>query len=163
MKSDADWMQHAYGLAKKAEAMGEVPVGAVVVADNQLIAEGWNQCILSHDPTAHAEIIALRKAGKKLQNYRLTDTTIYVTLEPCPMCTGAMVHARVGRLVFGASDPRTGAAGTVFQLAQNEQLNHSLQVEGGVLGHECAEQLKAFFRNKREMAKAKRQALRPAE
>ncbi|MCM2680111.1 tRNA adenosine(34) deaminase TadA [Echinimonas agarilytica] len=155
MKSDVEWMQYARALAEKAEALGEVPVGAVLVsAEGDLIAEGFNQSICNHDPTAHAEIMAIRNAGQALENYRLVDTTMYVTLEPCPMCAGAMVHARVGRLVFGAPDPRTGAAGTVFQLVQAEQLNHQMEVLSGVSEQECAEQLRLFFRKKRQASKA---------
>lgn len=159
MNSDQHWMQRALELAERAEEKGEVPVGAVLVdADGLLLAEGFNQSISLHDPTAHAEIMALRLAGQHAENYRLTGATLYVTLEPCPMCAGAMVHARVGRLVFGASDPRTGAAGSVFQLADNEQLNHRMEITSGILKEECAAQLKAFFKMKREKAKAKKLA-----
>ncbi|MBW8190854.1 tRNA adenosine(34) deaminase TadA [Neiella marina] len=154
MTSDEQWMERALALAEQAEQRGEVPVGAVLVVDGQEIASGFNQSICQHDPTAHAEIIALRQAGQQVENYRLTNTTLYVTLEPCPMCAGAMVHARVGRLVYGASDPRTGAAGSVFQLLKSDQLNHQVEVVGGVKDTECAEQLRRFFRNKREQAKA---------
>ena len=143
-------MEHALALAGRAEAEGEVPVGAVIVRDGELIAEGWNRPIAAHDPTAHAEIQALRAAAEKLQNYRLTGTTLYVTLEPCPMCAGAMVHARVGRVVFGAADPRSGAAGTVFNLLQSESLNHRAEITAGVLAEQCSERLRAFFRRKRE-------------
>lgn len=164
MRSDHQWMQRALELAELAEAKGEVPVGAVIVAaDGELLAEGYNLSICSHDPTAHAEINALRAAGQSLENYRLTGSTLYVTLEPCPMCAGAMVHARVGRLVYGASDPRTGAAGTVFQLADCEQLNHRMAITSGVMEEECAAQLKAFFRMKREQAKAKKKSQNTAE
>lgn len=163
MTADEQWMQRAIALAEQAERNGEVPVGAVLVANGEEIATGFNQSIRLNDPTAHAEILALRDAGSKLQNYRLTDTTLYVTLEPCPMCAGAMVHARVGRLVYGAADPRTGAAGSVFQLAQSEQLNHRLDVTGGVEQDKCAEQLRRFFRNKREQAKALKKARQQAE
>lgn len=147
---DAYWMQYALTLAQRAEAQGEVPVGAVLVFDNQILAEGWNLPISKHDPTAHAEIQTLRAACEKIQNYRLPrGTTLYVTLEPCPMCAGAMVHARVGRVVFAAPDPRTGAAGTVFQLLQNDQLNHRCDVSGGVLESQSAEMLRAFFKARR--------------
>ncbi|MGH8399460.1 MAG: tRNA adenosine(34) deaminase TadA, partial [Gammaproteobacteria bacterium] len=127
---DTVWMHEALTLAHKAEAEGEVPVGAVIVQGDEIIGRGWNHPIAAHDPTAHAEIVALREAAQKLENYRLTDTTLYVTLEPCAMCAGAMVHARVGRLVFGASDPRAGAAGTVFNLVQASAQNHQLEVTG---------------------------------
>jgi tRNA(adenine34) deaminase len=144
------FMQRALELADRAEAEGEVPVGAVLVsACGEIIGEGWNRPIVSHDPTAHAEIQALRAAAARLGNYRLPDTTLYVTLEPCPMCAGALVHARIARVVYGASDPRAGAAGTVFNLLQSEVLNHRAQVQGGVLGEACGEQLRTFFRRRR--------------
>jgi tRNA(adenine34) deaminase len=142
-------MLHAQRLADRAQAQGEVPVGAVLVKDNTLVAEGWNQPITHHDPSAHAEIMALRAAGQTLQNYRLPDTTLYVTLEPCAMCAGAMLHARVGRVVFGAFDPKTGAAGSVFNTLQDENNLHTLTVSGGVLAEQCSEQLRAFFRERR--------------
>ena len=147
---DEVWMLHAQRLADRAEAQGEVPVGAVLVKDNKLIAEGWNQPISHHDPSAHAEIMALRAAGKILENYRLPDTTLYVTLEPCTMCAGAMIHARVGRVVFGAFDPKTGAAGSVYNTLQDEKNLHKLAVQGGVLAEQCSEQLRAFFRRRRK-------------
>jgi tRNA(adenine34) deaminase len=147
---DTHWMQHALTLAAKAEEQGEVPVGAVLVEDNQVLAQGWNLPISNSDPSAHAEMLALRAACDKIQNYRLRrNTTLYVTLEPCPMCAGAMVHARVGRVVFAAPDPRTGAAGTVFQLLQNEHLNHRCEITSGVLQQESADCLRAFFRARR--------------
>jgi tRNA(adenine34) deaminase len=142
---DLRFMARALELAGTAEAAGEVPVGAVVVKDGEIIAEGWNRPIGTCDPTAHAEIIALRAAGVALNTYRLTDTTLYVTLEPCPMCAGAMVHARVRRLVFGATDPRAGAAGTVFNIVQHPALNHRLESTGGVLAAECSTLLRDFF------------------
>jgi tRNA(adenine34) deaminase len=142
---DSKFMRRALELARNAEAAGEVPVGAVVVRDGEVVAEGWNRPISSCDPTAHAEIIALRAAGAALGTYRLTDTTLYVTLEPCPMCAGAMVHARVRRLVYGATDPRAGAAGTVFNIIQHPALNHRIACTGGVLAEDCATQLRDFF------------------
>ncbi len=142
---DVLFMARALELAGTAEAAGEVPVGAVIVKDGAIIAEGWNRPIGTRDPTAHAEIIALRAAGVALNTYRLTDTTLYVTLEPCPMCAGAMVHARVRRLVFGATDPRAGAAGTVFNIVQHPALNHRLECAGGVLADECSALLRGFF------------------
>jgi len=142
-------MRAALVLADEAEANGEVPVGAVLVRDGELIARGRNRPIAACDPTAHAEIEALREAGQQLGNYRLCDTTLYVTLEPCPMCAAALVHARVDRLVFGAFDERAGAAGTVFDLVRSAQLNHQLQVTGGILEAECRARLQAFFRARR--------------
>ena len=133
----------------RAEAEGEVPVGALVVLNGEIIGAGWNQPISSHDPTAHAEIVALRAAATKLGNYRLSGATLYVTLEPCPMCAGAMVHARVARVVFGAADPLAGAAGSVFNLLESSALNHRVQLERGVLAEECGIRLKAFFQARR--------------
>jgi tRNA(adenine34) deaminase len=147
---DAYWMQRALEQAQKAAAVDEVPVGAVIVKDDQLIAEGWNHPIQLHDPSAHAEMVALRRAGEVLNNYRLLDTTLYVTLEPCVMCVGAMIHARVKRVVYGARDPKTGAAGSVFDLLQSDRHNHKIEVTGGVLEDECRDLLQAFFRNKRQ-------------
>jgi tRNA(adenine34) deaminase len=146
---DEYWMRHALSLAKRAELLGEVPVGAVLVLENKLIGEGWNQPIQGKDPTAHAEILAIRHGALALNNYRLIDTTLYVTLEPCAMCAGAMVHARIGRLVFGAFDPKTGAAGSVFNLLQDKRLNHQISIEGGVLAEPCGELLRDFFRSRR--------------
>ncbi len=146
---DIHWMRRAMELATLAAREGEVPVGALVVKEGELVAEGWNRPISHHDPTAHAEIQALRAAGKALNNYRLPGTTLYVTLEPCPMCAGAIVHARVGRVVFAASDPRTGAAGSVYNLLQSNELNHRCEVEGGVLADESASLLREFFRSRR--------------
>ncbi len=149
MSSDSDYMQHALRLASTAAEHGEVPVGAVIVRNDEIIGEGYNQPISSHDPSAHAEVIAMRDAGKRINNYRLCDATLYVTLEPCVMCVGAMIHARVKRLVFGAMDPRTGAAGSVFQLAHDTPLNHQLDVTSGVMAEQCGELLTAFFRERR--------------
>ncbi len=149
--NDIAWLQHALQLAKQAEAAGEVPVGAVLVLDNQILSEGWNQPITTCDPTAHAEIIALRQGAKQLSNYRLLNTTLYVTLEPCAMCASAIVHARVQRVVFGAYDPRAGAAGSVFNIFTEKKLNHLVDYTGGVLEKECSELLKKFFQQKREI------------
>ncbi|QKI89657.1 tRNA adenosine(34) deaminase TadA [Thiomicrorhabdus xiamenensis] len=155
-QQDAFWMQYALELADKAEQLGEVPVGAVIVAEGELIAEGWNRVITDSDPTAHAEVVAMRNAGTAMHNYRLVDTTLYVTLEPCPMCAGALVHARVGRVVYAAPDPRTGAAGSVFQLLQAPELNHQCQIAAGVLQEPCAEKIRHFFkRRRREQKQAK--------
>jgi tRNA(adenine34) deaminase len=142
---DEAYMRRALELARQAQRAGEVPVGAVLVHDDAIIAEGWNQPIRAHDPSAHAEMITLRAAGQALASYRLLDTTLYVTLEPCPMCAGAMVHARVRRLVFGAPDPRAGAAGSVFNLVQHPALNHRIEFSSGVLGEECGSLLREFF------------------
>ncbi len=152
--TDEYWMHKALELAARAEAEDEVPVGAVLVKDNQLIAEGWNQPIQSHDPSAHAEMMAIRAAGQALNNYRLIDTTLYVTLEPCSMCVGAMIHGRVGRLVFGAYDEKTGAAGSAIDLIGDPVHNHRLAVLGGVLEPECRQMLQNFFRKKRSKNKA---------
>ncbi|WP_020557934.1 tRNA adenosine(34) deaminase TadA [Thiofilum flexile] len=158
LEQDLSWMQLAYELASQAQAQGEVPVGAVLVADNQLLATGFNQVISTHDPSAHAEMVALRAAGLVRQNYRLPYTTLYVTLEPCVMCAGALIHARVERVVFGAFDPKTGAAGSVFQLIPNEAHNHRISVQGGLMQEQCAAQLQAFFRERRLIQKGKRDA-----
>ncbi|WP_281241952.1 tRNA adenosine(34) deaminase TadA [Ferrimonas sediminum] len=158
MEQDQYWMQQAMELAAKAEALGEVPVGAVLVKAGVKIAEGYNRSITDHDPSAHAEMQCLRQAGVALQNYRQLDTTLYVTLEPCPMCAGALVHARVGRVVFGASDPKTGAAGSVMDLLQHPAMNHQAEVVGGVLAEPCATQLSNFFKRRRAEKKALKQA-----
>lgn len=151
--SDADqdryWMDQALDLARRAAVAGEVPVGAVLVRDGERIGEGWNRPIGGCDPTAHAEVLALRAAAERTGNYRLVDSTLYATLEPCPMCAGALVHARVARVVFGATDPRAGAAGTVFDLLQSPWLNHRCVVMGGVLAEECGLLLREFFRARR--------------
>ena len=147
--TDIVFMQRALELARDAEASGEVPVGAVLVKDGEMIGEGFNQPISRSDPTAHAEIVALRAAAASRANYRLPGSTLYVTLEPCPMCAGAMVHARVERLVYGASDPRTGAAGSVFDLVRSGELNHRLEVQSGLLAEESAALLRTFFRARR--------------
>lgn len=146
---DRRWMAHALMLAQRAAAEGEVPVGAVIVRDDAIVGEGWNRPIGLSDPTAHAEIQALRNAASRVANYRLPGTTLYVTLEPCPMCAGAMVHARIKRVVFGAADPRSGAAGSVFNLLQGTPLNHQCEISGGVLAEECGALLKGFFRERR--------------
>ncbi|MEY3105928.1 MAG: hypothetical protein RIT35_88 [Pseudomonadota bacterium] len=146
---DELWMRYAFRLAQRAEEQGEVPVGAIVVKDDQCIAEGWNMSIATHDPTAHAEMVALRKAGLVMENYRLCQSTLYVTLEPCVMCMGAIIHARVKRLVFGAFDPKRGAVCNALSLANTSFLNHQISWDGGVLEMECSELLKCFFRVRR--------------
>jgi tRNA(adenine34) deaminase len=149
-QSDIGFMQYALTLAERAEAEGEVPVGAVLVRGGGIIGEGWNRPIGSHDPTAHAEIFALRDAARRAQNYRLPGSTLYVTLEPCPMCAGAIIHARVGRVVFGAPDPKGGAAGSVFDLLPSDQrFNHRVEALGGVLEQACGDLLRRFFRARR--------------
>jgi tRNA(adenine34) deaminase len=147
--SDKHWMQHALELAHNAEACGEVPVGAVIVLNGELIAEGWNQPISSSDPTAHAEIMALRAAGRKLGNYRLPDAELYVTLEPCPMCVGAMLHARVKRVIYAATDPKTGALGGAYDLLNSVSHNHSFEVTKDVLAEQSRDLLQTFFRSRR--------------
>ncbi len=142
-------MRRALELALRAEAEGEVPVGALVVRDDQLLGEGWNQPVALRDPTAHAEILAMRNAAQKVGDYRLAGTTLYVTLEPCPMCAAAIAHARIARLVFGAWDPRQGAAGSAFNLVSAPEMNHRVDAFGGVLSEECGVQLKRFFAARR--------------
>ncbi len=142
-------MRAALDLAREAAAADEVPVGAVVVVAGEIVGRGFNQPILRHDPTAHAEIMALRAAADRLGNYRLPNSTLYVTLEPCVMCSGAIMHARVERVVFGARDPKTGAAGSVVDLFGEERLNHHTEIQGGVLAEECGALLSAFFAARR--------------
>ena len=146
---DRQFMQQALSQAKLAAAAGEVPVGAVLVRDGQVISTGFNRPITNSDPSAHAEMMALRAAAQSESNYRLPGTTLYVTLEPCTMCAGAMLHARVGRVVFGASDPKTGAAGSVLNIFSEKQINHQTQVEGGIMGEECGQLLRDFFKERR--------------
>jgi len=143
-------MRRALELAQKAENEGEVPVGAVLVQANRLVGEGWNQTIGLNDPSAHAEILALRSAGQNLKNYRLPGCVLYVTLEPCCMCAGAMIHARIDRLVYGAADPKTGAAGGRFQVLNDTGHNHRVQISAGCLDLQCGEQLQDFFRRRRK-------------
>lgn len=146
---DAIYMQQAISQAQNAWALGEVPVGALVVKDGQVIATGFNQPIGNHDPTAHAEIMALRAAATILGNYRLPGCEMYVTLEPCAMCAGAMLHARLARVVYGASDPKTGACGSVLNLFEQEKLNHHTELTAGVMAEECGTLLKEFFAERR--------------
>ncbi|WP_244156998.1 tRNA adenosine(34) deaminase TadA [Rodentibacter ratti] len=152
MRSDFDekFMRHALSLADRAESLGEIPVGAVLVdSEGNILGEGWNLSITENDPTAHAEIVALRNAAKKVQNYRLLNTTLYVTLEPCTMCAGAILHSRIQRLVFGALDYKTGAVGSRFHFFDDYQMNHTVEITGGILAQECGEKLSAFFRKRR--------------
>jgi tRNA(adenine34) deaminase len=146
---DERFMRHALGLAQRAGEEGEVPVGAVVVLDEKVIGEGWNRPISASDPTAHAEIQAMRAAASTRKNYRLVGATLYVTLEPCAMCVGAMFHARLRRVVFGAADPKTGAAGSTVNLFEEKRLNHHALVQGGVLAAECGALLSGFFAARR--------------
>ncbi len=148
--ADKHWMQHALKLAQRAQDLGEVPVGAVLVdAAGELVSEGWNQPIAAHDPSAHAEMVALRAAAQALKNYRLKGLTLYVTLEPCVMCAGAILHARLARLVFAADDPRAGAVRSVYDVISRPQLNHKCEWTGGVLADECGALLSSFFKAKR--------------
>jgi len=149
MQEHQDWMKIALDLAEKAEALGEVPVGAILVKDNQIVGQGFNQPISKNDPSAHAEILVLREAGQTLKNYRLVDTTMYVTLEPCAMCAMAMVHARIKTLVFAASEPRTGAAGSLYQLVQNSGHNHQIEIIEGIMQQESSDMLRRFFKARR--------------
>ncbi|CAI1785463.1 tRNA-specific adenosine deaminase [Serratia fonticola] len=158
--SDEYWMRQALSLAQRAQAEGEVPVGALLVLDNQVIGEGWNRPIGRHDPTAHAEIMALRQGGAVLQNYRLLNATLYVTLEPCVMCAGAMVHSRIRRLVYGAADEKTGAVGSLVDILRHPGMNHQVEIVSGVLAEECAATLSNFFRMRREQKKALKLAQR---
>ena len=147
--SDETWMRRALELAQQARDEGEVPVGAIVVLEGKVVGEGWNRPISGSDATSHAEIEAIRAACRELRNYRLTGATLYVTLEPCAMCIGAMFHARIASVVFGASDPKTGAAGSVINLFAEQKLNHHARVEGGVLAQESGELLRTFFASRR--------------
>lgn len=153
---DEYWMHQAIKLAKNAQNIGEIPVGAILVKNNELVASGWNCSINNHNPTAHAEIIALQQAGQVLNNYRLLDTTLYVTLEPCIMCAGAMVHARIGRVVYGAKDFKTGACGSFINIMSLPSLNHYVEVTGGVLEEACSSMLSDFFKMRRAQKKAER-------
>jgi tRNA(adenine34) deaminase len=143
-------MRLALKMAARAESEGEVPVGAIVIKDGEVVGSGWNRTIGLHDASAHAEIIALREAGERLGNYRLPECEMFVTLEPCPMCAGALVHARLSRLVYGAADPKTGAAGGCFDHLLDPRHNHRVEVKGGCLAEDCAGLLQAFFRDKRK-------------
>ena len=146
---DHQFMQQAIEQAQLAALEGEVPVGAVLVRDGKVISKAFNQPITHHDPSAHAEMLALRAAAKAEENYRLPGSTLYVTLEPCTMCAGAMLHARVDRVVYGAPDPKTGAAGSVLDVFSSKQINHQTTVEGGVMGEECGQLLRSFFKERR--------------
>ena len=149
MKNDQHWMAHALKLAKKAEEQGEVPIGAVIVRDDEIVGEGWNQPISNNDPTAHAEIQAMRAACSHIKNYRLPNTTLYVTLEPCIMCAGAIIHARINRVVYATKEPKTGAVGSCFDTFNTQQLNHHVHSEHGMLAEQSSELLQNFFRSRR--------------
>ncbi|MBQ4832194.1 tRNA adenosine(34) deaminase TadA [Pseudoalteromonas sp. MMG010] len=155
---DNYWMAKALEYAKKAENINEIPVGAIIVKDNQLIAAGYNRSITDNDPSAHAEMIAVREAGKVLNNYRLIDCTLYVTLEPCSMCAGLLVHSRIERLVFGAKDAKTGSAGSIMNLLQDPRLNHQVEVTGEVLAAQCGDIISQFFKRRRAQIKALKKA-----
>jgi tRNA(adenine34) deaminase len=159
---DAIYMRQALDQARNAWALGEVPVGAVVVKDGEIIATGFNQPIGTHDPTAHAEIMALRAAAAILGNYRLPGCELFVTLEPCAMCSGAMLHSRLARVVYGASDPKTGACGSIVNLFEQGQLNHQTELVGGVLAQECGALLKEFFAERRAQQTVKNTGTGPA-
>tara|TARA_B100001094_G_C17672993_1_gene549720 strand:- start:119 stop:580 length:462 start_codon:yes stop_codon:yes gene_type:complete len=147
--ADREYMLLALTAAQAAETQGEVPVGAVVVIDNKIVTSGFNRTLTDCDPTAHAEMVAIRKAAQIINNHRLTEATLFVTLEPCAMCMGALIQARIKRLVFGAYDPKAGAVGSVMDLSNNHQLNHTIEVDGGVLEEECSVLLKTFFKARR--------------
>ena len=149
LEADDHWMRCALELARQAQDEDEVPVGALVILDNQIIGEGWNQPIGLHDPSAHAEIAALRDAARRRSNYRLPGATLYVTLEPCVMCVGAIMHARIARVVYGATDPKSGAAGGMFSLLGSDQFNHRVEITGGVLADDCGNLLRNFFQSRR--------------
>lgn len=149
LDTDIKWMRHALRLAGRAGAEGEVPVGAVLIKDGEVVGEGWNRPIAAHDPSAHAELLSLRAAAAAVGNYRLLDTILYVTLEPCVMCAGAIIHARVARVVYGASDPKTGAAGGAVDIFAAPFVNHRVAVEGGVMAEECGRVLTEFFKERR--------------
>ena len=147
--TDVQWMRYALNRARQAAERGEVPVGAVLVSNGDLIAEGFNEPIAASDPTAHAEIVALRRAAASMGNYRLTGTTLYVTIEPCLMCVGAMIHARIARLVYGATEPKAGAIESALRALDHPSLNHRFEVVGGVLADESRELMQGFFQDRR--------------
>lgn len=163
LEQDEKWMRRAIELAARGETAGEVPVGAVIVKDEQILAEGWNQPITSFDPTAHAEIVALRIAAQAAQNYRLPGSTLYVTLEPCTMCVGALIHARIERLVYGTAEPKAGAIESQSSLLLAPYFNHHIAYEGGILRSECQHQLSHFFQQRRAQLKAARRAARAGD
>lgn len=151
--SDEYWMQHALMLARKAEQQGEIPVGAVLVHNDQIVSEGWNQSITLNDPTAHAEIVAIRQAAQAINNYRLVNTTLYITLEPCAMCAGAIIHSRIQRIVFGAFDHKTGAAGSFINVLSYPGINHQPIIQSGICADEASQLLSQFFKRRRDEIK----------
>jgi len=155
---DKRFMEKAFELAEKAGSIDEIPVGAVVVANGEIIGEGYNQSITLNDPSAHAEMLAIRQAGQAINNYRMLDCTLYVTLEPCPMCAGLLVHSRIKKLIFATTDLKTGCAGSVFNLVANEQLNHQIEVQDGLMKEECSHLLSSFFQRRRAEKKAAKKA-----
>jgi len=159
MKDDVYWMKKALNLARKAEAIGEVPIGAVIIKDGAILGRGFNQRECRNDPSAHAEMIAIRQTSRKLNAWRLSGTTLYVTLEPCPMCMGAILLARIDRVVFGCLDPKAGAAGSLYNLAVDRRFNHRVELAGGVMKEECSEILSNFFRKLRSEKKALREVI----
>ncbi|WGE57905.1 tRNA adenosine(34) deaminase TadA [Actinobacillus equuli] len=159
-EQDIYFMRYALKLAERAETIGEIPVGAVLVdSEGNIIGEGWNQVIQLSDPSAHAEMLAIRQAGKEQNNYRLLNCTLYVTLEPCTMCAGAILHSRLHRLVFGASDYKTGAIGSRFHLFEDYKMNHFLEIRGGVLAEDCSQKISRFFQRRRQEQKQQKQAV----
>jgi len=157
--TDKYFMEQAFKLAQQAEKYNEIPVGALVVYQGKIIGEGFNQSIMLNDPSAHAEMLAIRQAGKYLNNYRLLDCTLYVTLEPCPMCAGLLVHSRIKKLVYASPDLKTGAAGSTFNLVSNEQLNHQVVVSSGVMQAQCSQLLSAFFKRRRAEKKQQKKSI----
>jgi tRNA(adenine34) deaminase len=152
--TDQHWMEQALLLADEAAQQGEIPVGAILIKDNKVVGEGWNQSIGLSDPSAHAEMLAIRQAAKLLNNYRLPDTTLYVTLEPCSMCAGLLLHSRIKRLVFGAADYKTGAAGSIMDLLNDQRLNHQVEVSSGVMAQQCGDKISQFFQMRRAQIKS---------
>lgn len=161
MSNHEDYMRQALELAAEAESQGEVPVGAVLVHADKVIGQGYNQVITRADPSAHAEMLAIRQAAATLGNYRLLNSTLYVTLEPCAMCAGLLVHSRIQQLVYGAADPKAGACGSLLNLVQHDKLNHQMAITSGILQAECSHRLSAFFRQRRAARKALKQAATP--
>ncbi|MCW8883814.1 MAG: tRNA adenosine(34) deaminase TadA [Motiliproteus sp.] len=157
---DQQWMSKALTLADHAESLDEVPVGAVVVLDGEIIGRGWNHPISGNDPTAHAEIMALRDAASRVENYRLVGATLYVTIEPCSMCAGALVHSRISRLVFGASEPKSGAVGSASNLLESAWMNYRIEYQGGVLANQCSAKISDFFERRRQQKRQQKAALK---
>lgn len=159
-EQDNAFMARAFELAEQAEAINEIPVGAVIVHNGKVIGEGFNQSITLNDPSAHAEMVAIRQAGKAIDNYRLIDCTLYVTLEPCPMCAGLLVHSRINKVIFATPDTKTGAAGSVFNLLQHDALNHYIETQHGLMAEECSALLSNFFKRRRKEKKELKRQLK---